>query len=286
MQLILEIPGSEFLRKTNIQSIYTDVIAMIASSAVKITPAVLEKRLVVRYGLSKNQIKTVIRDLVFSGDLTYTYEFGCTFLERSFTKPVRVSRHVVLIPPDHSYRSKPNDVVVQIKPGASFGAGNHPTTRLAIKAIEFVLLDVPAIEKKQEGTVLDIGTGSGVLILAAVLGGMDGGLGVDIDPCARVEAAVNVKINGLEDRITISGQSLDTMDQRYAMVLANLRYPSLKRLYARLAEVTVERGTLILSGIKNDEVDDLLEVYTRSRFKYLWSADELGWTGVVLQKMA
>ena len=274
------------MRKTDIQSIYTDVITTIASSAAKITPSVLEKRLVDRYGLNKNQIKTVIRDLVVSGELTYTYEFGCTFLERAFTKPVRISRHVVLSPPDHSFRFKPNDVVVQITPGASFGAGNHPTTRLAIKAIEFALLDDPAIEKKQTGSVLDVGPGSGVLILTAVLGGMEDGLGIDIDPCARVEAAVNVKINGLEDLIKISGQSLDTVDQRYAMVLANLRYPSLKRLYARLAEVTAERGTLILSGIKNDEVDDLLKVYTRSRFKHLWSADELGWTGVVLKKMA
>jgi len=261
------------------------VIATIVSSPTKITPSALKKLIFKRYGLNKKQSKTVIRDLVFSGELTYTYEFGCTFLERSLNKPFRTSRQVVLIPPDHYYRSKPNDVVVQITPGASFGAGNHPTTRLAIKAIEFVLLGDPVIEKKQGGTVLDIGTGSGVLILTAVLGGMDGGLGIDIDPCARVEAAVNIKNNGLEDRITISGQTLDTIDQRYTMVLANLRYPSLKRLYPRLTEVTAERGTLILSGIKNDEVDDLLGVYAKSRFKYLWSDHELGWAGVVLQKM-
>ena len=69
------------------------------------------------------------------------------------------------------------------------------------------------------------------------------------------------------------------------MVLANLRYPSLKRLFARLTEVTENRGTLILSGLKTDEVDDLLEVYTKSYFKCLWTVNELGWTGVVLQKM-
>ena len=285
MLLNLEIPGSEFLQQTDIQSIYTDVIATIESSAAKITPPALEKLILYRYGLNKKQIKTVIRDLIFSGDLTYTYEFGCTFLERSLNKPVRISRQVVLIPPDHSYRSKPTDVVVQITPGASFGAGNHPTTRLAIKAIEFVLLGDPPIVKKQAGAVLDIGTGSGVLILTAVLGGMDGGLGIDIDPCARVEAAVNIKNNGLEGRITISGQTLETIDQRFTMVLANLRYPSLKRLYPRLTEVTAERGMLILSGVKNDEVDDLLRVYTKTRFKYLWSDHELDWAGVVLQKL-
>lgn len=272
------------MRQTDIQTIFTDVIATIESSPIKITPSVLEKRIFKRYGLNKKQIKTVIRELVFSGELTYTYEFGSTCLERSFTKPVRISRHVVLKPPGHPYRSKPNDVVVQIKPGASFGIGRHPSTRLAIKGIEFVLLGDQAIDRRKDSFVLDIGTGSGVLVLTAVLGGMEGGMGIDIDSCARVEAAANVKINGLEDQIRISGLSLETIDQRFSMVTANLRYPSLKRLFARLTEVTDQRGTLILSGIKNGEVADLLEVYTKSCFECLWKVNELGWAGVVLQK--
>ncbi len=263
------------MRQADEKTIFSDVIATIASSTTKITPLALEKLICERYGLNKKKIKTVIRDLVFSGELTYTYEFGSTFLERSFTKPVRISRHVVLTPPDHPYRTKPKDVLVQLKPGASFGIGRHPSTRLAIKAIEFVLLGDQAIDTRKDSTVLDIGTGTGVLILTAVLGGMDG---------ARVEAAANVKINGLEDRIMISGQSLETLDQQFKMVLANLRYPSLKKLVSRLTEVTDNRGTLILSGIKNGEVDDLLEVFAKTYFKCSWTDNELGWAGVVLQK--
>jgi ribosomal protein L11 methyltransferase len=284
MQSNLKIPGSERLRQTDVHTISTDVIATIASSTAKITPSVLEKLLVERYGLKKQQIKTVIRELVFSGELIYTYEFGHTFLERSFAKPVRISRHVVLTPPNHLHLPKPKDVIVQIKPGASFGIGNHPSTRLAIKAIEFLLLSDSAIIRLKDRPVLDIGTGSGVLILTAVLGGMAGGLGIDIESCARAEAAENVKINGLEDRITISGRSLETIHQRFMLVLANLRYPSLKKLFVRLTDVTEIGGALILSGIKNDEVDDLLEVYTKTYFKTLGVINELGWAGVVLQK--
>jgi len=284
MQLNLKIPGSDFLRKTDVQTVSSDVIATIASSTAKITPFVLEKLFVERYGLTKQQIKTVIRALVSSGELTYTYEFGHTFLERSFIKPVRISRHVVLTPPNHLDLSEPKDVIVQIKPGASFGIGNHPSTRLAIKAIEFLLLSDSAIMRQKDRTVLDIGTGSGVLVLTAVLGGMAEGLGIDIESCARVEAAENVKINGLEDRIIISGQSLATLDQRFALVLANLRCPSLNKLFVRITDVTEKGGFLILSGIKNGEVDDLLEVYTQMYFKALWTATELGWAGVVLQK--
>ncbi|MBT8368535.1 MAG: 50S ribosomal protein L11 methyltransferase, partial [Deltaproteobacteria bacterium] len=179
---------------------------MVTTSPAKITPLALEKRLFEKYELNKKQIKSVIRDLVAAGELSYTYEYGSTYLERSFAKAVRISKHVVLQPLGHHYRSHPNDVVVEIKPGASFGAGNHPTTRLAIKGIEFVLLGGQVVDKRHNTSVLDIGTGSGVLLITAILCGLETGLGIDIDACAQVEAAENVRINGLEDRVVVSGQ--------------------------------------------------------------------------------
>jgi ribosomal protein L11 methyltransferase len=281
----IKIPDDGFLQNKDLPAIISDVIAMIATSTAKMTPAALRSKLSDRYGLNKNKINTVIRNLVYSGELTYTYNFGSTFLELSFSKPVVISRHVVLTPPSRSYRPKPKDVIVQIIPGASFGIGNHPSTRLAIKAIEFVLLDNKFITHPEKSQVLDVGTGSGVLILTAVLSGMQGGIGIDIDSCARVEATENVKINGLEDRIMISDRSLFRFDQRFSLVLANLRYPSLKKLNFRLTDVTEYEGLLILSGIKKSEVNDLLKIYSKNYFRTLWRADELGWVGVVLQKI-
>ena len=160
------------------------------------------------FGINKKQTKSVIRELVAGGELAYTYEYGCTFLERSFAKPVRISKHIVLQPPGHHHPANPKDVVVKIKPGASFGAGNHPTTRLAIQGIEFVLLGDQALDKTNNTSVLDIGTGSGVLLITAILCGMQTGLGIDIDACARVEAAENVRINGLDDRVAFPGNLL------------------------------------------------------------------------------
>ena len=265
-------------------SVRQNVLSIVATATAKITPSALGKLIFERYGLNKKQIKTVIRDLVFSGELTYTYEFGSTFLERSFGKPVRISRFVVLTPPDHSYRPKPKEVVVQIKPGASFGAGRHPSTRLAIKGIEYVLLGDQAIDKRYKSTVLDIGTGSGVLIITAILCGMNTGLGIDIDGCARVEAAENVRINGLEAQVDISGQSLVDIHQRFSIILANLRCPSLKKMVRQVNEIADPDGFLIFSGIKDNELDDLLKVYEKMRFKSVWTDNELGWTGVVLRR--
>ena len=244
----------------------------------------LEKIIIEKHGLNKKQSRTIIRDLIFSGELTYTYEFGSTFLERSFARPVRISKHVVLTPPDRHYREDPDDIVVRIKPGVSFGAGRHPTTRLAIKAIDFALHDHRETIMRPKGRVLDVGTGSGVLILAAVLGGMHGGRGIDVDPCARMEAAENVRINGLEDKIEISAAGIEAQSETCSMVLANLRYPGLIRISARLADTVDRHGLLVFSGLKNNEVNDLLTVYAEKKFDCLWTLDELGWTGVVLQK--
>ena len=268
------------------QTIRNDVIAMIASSPTKITPSALEKKIFATYGLSKKNTKSIIKELVSSGNLSYTYEFGASFLEQSFLKPVRISKHVVLVPPDHSYRSEPGDVVAQIRPGASFGDGRHPSTRLAIKGIEFALLRRQADDRRRKSVVLDIGTGSGVLVITAVLCGMQKGMGIDIDPCAQMEAAENVKVNRLEDRIVISGQSVVTLDRRFSLVTANLRYPSLIKLFGRLTGITDKEGIIILAGIKDDELVDLLEVYTPKKFKCLWTANELGWAGAVLLRLA
>ena len=286
MRLNSKSPGIEYLREDYAKIIRDDVIAVIASSPTKISPSALEKQISARHGLSKKQIKTVIRDLVSTGEVTYTYDYGSSFLERSFSKPVRISKHIVLKAPDLRYRPEPGDVVVQIKPGASFGAGRHPTTRLALNGIEWVFNQGWLTDSKQKNSVLDIGTGTGVLVIAAVLYGMKKGVGIDIDPCARAEAAANVNINGLQDRIMISGQAVENMDQRFSMITANLRYPSLKKLYTRLADITREQGAVILSGVREHELKDLLAVYAQETFKPVWTAHELGWAGIVLLKSA
>lgn len=268
----------------DVDSLRENVIRIVANSTAKITPFALENRFFEEYALNKRQIKSLIRDLVAGGELTYTYEYGCTFLERSFAKPVRITKHIVLQPPGHHHSANPDDVVVKIKPGASFGAGNHPTTRLAINGIEFVLLGDQVVDKRPNTSVLDIGTGSGVLLISAILCGMKSGLGVDIDACARVEAAENVRINALEDRATISGLALADIRQRFSLILANLRYPSLKKMLIQISERADPDCFLILTGIRDYELDDLRKVYEKIQFESVWTDNELGWSGVVLRR--
>ena len=276
--------GSE-KKPIDLKAVREGVLRMVADSSVRVTPPALEKKLIESHGSTKKQIKAVIRDLVSDGELVYTYEFGSTFLEPSFNKPVRVSTHVVLKPPGHHYQPQSDDVVIQIMPGASFGDGRHPTSRLAIRGIEYVLKKIISDRPEDQSRVLDIGTGSGILVLAAVRLGIHQGLGIDIDPAARFEAKENVLINRLEDQIEISDQYLETIEESFYLVTANLRYPTLKKIGSCLRKIIHPKGFIVCSGIRGHELPDLMKAYDRKNFEFLWKDETHDWAGVVFKSI-
>ena len=256
-----------------------------AESAARVTPPALEKMLIKTCGLTKKQVREVIRDLVADGELAYTYEFGTTFLEISFNKPVRISSRVVLKPPGHHYQPATKDIVIEIKPGAAFGDGRHPTSRLAVRGIEHVFNDYSSNLTAGTSRILDIGTGSGVLVLTAVAMGIDKGVGIDIDPAARSEARANVLLNQLGDRIEISDLSLESIDGVFSLVTANLRYPTLKNICSILKTITCPEGFLVCSGIRGHELTGLIKAYEVQDFNCLWSEQSHDWAGCVLKKV-
>ena len=100
---------------------------------------------------------------------------------KSFFKPLTVGSKIVVKPTWEPYDPEPGQVVVELDPGRAFGTGKHPTTSLCIEALEKIFTD-PAIHQKQSGpTVLDVGTGSGILGIVAALLGAERVLGLDID---------------------------------------------------------------------------------------------------------
>jgi ribosomal protein L11 methyltransferase len=272
-------------KKLNIKLIQKEIMEIVAASSVRMSPQYLEKTICETYGLEKARARQILKDLIGQGELEYTYEFGSTYLVRSFSKPVRISTRVVIIPAGHSYQPAPDDVVIQIKSGAAFGGGRHPTTRLAVKALEYVLKSVSPDGLNQCGSVLDIGTGSGILAIAAVCLGVKKGLGFDIDPCAIAEARDNIALNHLQGQLVISDRDIDSFDQAFSMVIANLRYPSLKNFYPQISKLTDPNGWAVLSGFRPHEQDDLMDLYTAEYFECIWSADEIDWAAVVLKKI-
>jgi ribosomal protein L11 methyltransferase len=238
--------------------IHRKVLAMVEESSCRLTPGELRKRLMKKILVDESAIKTVISDLVLGRELKYTYQFGCSFLEKSYEKPTRVSKQVVLKPPDMAYEPESFDIVIDMLKGASFGFGDHPTTRLAIRGIETVLSENHSLLNAGSSRVLDIGTGSGVLAIVAVLMGIQHAVGIDIDSCARSEAQKNVQLNGLEHRINIVDTRVEDLKETYSLITANLRYPTLKQLCPHIAGITEKTGAAVVSGINRKEERDAL----------------------------
>ena len=270
---------------TDGKAIREAILDAVAGAAEKVMPRTLEKRICAERDVGRTPVRVAIRDLVETGELAYTYGFGRTFLEISFNRPVRVSDTVVLKPPGVTHAAGPRERVITLQAGAAFGTGAHPTTRLSLKGIEF-LAERGCLDAAQEPpAVLDIGTGSGVLAIAALRFGAGTALGLDIDPCAIGEARENVRLNGMAGRITIEDRPPDTLGGGYALVTANLRYPTLRTLYPTLLRITTPDCCMVFSGIKEEEVEGVLALYTESHFECLKSESEKGWACVVLARI-
>lgn len=247
----------------------------------RVSPSELERHLARISGEPRRVCRRWIRSLAACGALDYTYEFGGSYLEPSQAQPCPLTGRLFRVPPAVDFIPPPGAAALRLAPGAAFGCGRHPTTRLALRAVDWVCGCGPAID-----SVLDVGTGSGVLVIAAVQLGAGCGLGIDIDPCARVEAAENVRINELSGRIRISAETPQTLSRQgsaYALVIANLRTPSLANLRTTLTDLVKKtEGCLVLSGVRDAETAALIRDYGQSGLKPIWTAGEKGWCGVVL----
>jgi len=263
----------------------TQILEMVTGSCERLTPLDLKRRIgQACQSLGRGRVESSIKRLVEQKELAYTYQFGNSFLEPSFEKPVRVTHSIVLKPPACDYDSRPDDVVLNIKAGAAFGKGCHPTTRLSLMGLEKVCNDDLPLFKNQGERVLDIGTGSGVLAIAALKLGLDQGIGLDIDPCARAEASENAVLNGLSKRLEISDRSLDSLEDGFFLITANLRLPTLKAYLNKMAQLIVSDGFLIVSGIKSNEISPLKDLADIQGLTVCWESKELGWCALVLRQ--
>ncbi|MFO7972853.1 MAG: 50S ribosomal protein L11 methyltransferase [Desulfobacterales bacterium] len=270
---------------TDIRKIRQKVFETVSESNKRLTYGEVEKRLSQKFAVHKKALKIAINELVADRQLIYTYNLGCSFLEKSFNKPTRISKRVVLKPTGMSYTPESDDVVIDIAQGASFGSGEHPTTRLAVGAIEAALSGKNNFVKTDHTRVLDIGTGSGILAIAAVSLGVKKALAIDIDPCSRSEAKQNILLNNMDHRIQVLDRDIEQINEKFFLITANLRYPTLVRLCSHISKITERPGRVVVSGIKTHEVKDILNSYTRKGFSCTWKAVEKDWVGMVFVKV-
>lgn len=166
-------------------------------------------------------------------------------------KPVFVKDVFAIIPPWENPNDFTQKFKITIDPGMAFGTGQHETTRLCLEA----MLTLPFFEK-----VLDVGTGSGILAIAAHLLGAKEIVGIDLDPDCIPIAIENAATNGISD-IQFSHNSCDQIlkDAEFDLVVANIQSTPLKSILPEIKRLVTQNGHIILSGILACERDDFVD---------------------------
>ncbi|MBS3731592.1 MAG: 50S ribosomal protein L11 methyltransferase [Desulfobacterales bacterium] len=257
------------------------------------TPQDIEGAISLRLNTHRRTVRQAVRDLVLENRLVYTYLMGHTFLDISYRQPVDVGGGVILAPAEASCRPEPDQILIRIAPGASFGMGDHATTRICLQLISWAMHTRHLPAPSSALRVLDIGTGSGVLAIGACLMGAVAAVGIDTDACAQAEARQNVRLNGLEDRVCIMDtieNGLEICLQNHGaalipLILANLRYPTLAHLCSRITAFAAPGALLIFSGFRQNELPDLVDTYESCGFQCLRTLSENAWHGFILKKL-
>lgn len=204
---------------------------------------------------------------------------------KSFFRPMRLTERIVVRPSWEDFTAKKEDIVLEIDPGMAFGTGSHASTHLSLRALEDIILTGAFRKKFPQISVLDVGTGTGILGMAAAKLGAYRVLGIDIDPEAIKTASENVQKNALGDKMAVISRDLTEITENFSIILANITYLDLVRLCPLLFARLEEEGVLILSGILADQIQDLSNVYKGHGFSVLSTSREGEWVCAVLTKV-
>jgi ribosomal protein L11 methyltransferase len=170
------------------------------------------------------------------------YEQDWAVSWREFFGVVDSGRRLIIVPSWIEHVPAPGQLAIRLDPGQAFGTGHHETTRLCLAALEDLLS--PGVE------VLDVGTGSGVLAIGAVLLGASRVDGVDIDPVAIEVAHANCGANGVGGRVSLRAGRLEPgSPSSYGLVVSNISTEANIGLARAFGDVVLPGGVLVLSGI-------------------------------------
>jgi len=193
---------------------------------------------------------------------------------KKYYKPLRIGKHLLIKPSWEDVEPKEDDLVIEMDPKMAFGTGTHETTKMCCEVLE---------EQVKEGiTVLDIGTGSGILSIASALLGAKEVTAVDIDPVAVKVAKENAALMGLSDKINIiCGNLADEINEKFDIVVANIIADAIVTLAPAAKECVKKDGIFIASGIINTRYEDVENALKKSGFKTILKKEDGDWVLVM-----
>jgi ribosomal protein L11 methyltransferase len=196
-------------------------------------------------------------------------------------KPFSITPHLVIKPSWESCAPGPGQKIIEMDPGMAFGTGHHASTRLALLFCEEIFYG----EGLRPDTVLDVGTGTGILAMAAALFGAARVLAVDNDPAAVAVAGENVLANGLQGTVTVSGVDLAQIPGAFDLVFANIIRDTLLEIASPLHARLKPGGRLILAGIlAGDQCAEIRAAYETLGLQHLATATEGEWSALLFRR--
>lgn len=192
--------------------------------------------------------------------------------------PISVTESLTIVPSWAEYTAAEGENIIRLDPGMAFGTGGHATTRLCIRALEEIV----------EAAVIaaDIGTGSGILAIAAAMLGAERIDAVDTDPVAVQVARENVDMNGVSDRVNVKvGDRMIGMPGNYDLVIANILPNVVSILASSAAAKLKQNGVYLVSGLTIPYEDDVREALLDAGFEIVQRWEEERWVALAARKV-
>lgn len=259
------------------------VLDILKQSETRLTARVYIEKIAAELSVPRHLARKILTTLVTDQELAYQDLYGSTYVDISFSRPVQVTDHFYLKPPQMESRAGSGQIDIHLLPGISFGSGHHATTRLCLKAIDHLFFQSSDLKPDTGSACADIGTGSGVLAIALCLSGMPSCRAWDIDPNAVSESLKNMEANSLSARIEVIEGPMPVCENEFSVICANLRFPTLITLSPLIRSSLKPFGVLILSGFREWEREELISHYSDLGFSAVWQEDEKAWSAAVLQ---
>ncbi len=199
---------------------------------------------------------------------------------QQYFKPFEIVPGLVIKPSWETYPASPGQHIIEMDPGMAFGTGQHASTQMALALIK------KCLQKAKLEQVLDVGTGTGILAMAAALFGAERVVAIDNDPDAVVVARENIGNNRLEGRIEVSTTPVEQIQGSYQLVCANIVHDVLVAMAPTLAGLTCPGGHLVLAGILSGEQEDnIIAVYHQQGLQLRDRQYQEEWVAFLLQRV-
>lgn len=197
---------------------------------------------------------------------------------KKYYHPVKISDKFTIVPTWETYEPVHSDeLIIELDPGMAFGTGTHPTTVLCIQALERYV--------KENDRVIDVGTGSGVLSIAAAMLGADSVTALDLDPVAVNSARINTKLNKVHEKITVSENNLlNGIEQKADVVAANILAEIILQFTEDAYRILEDNGLFITSGIILNKKNEVKDGLIKAGFEILETMVMEDWVAFIAKK--